>query len=143
MYNGTVQVNESGEAVVKMPNWFDALNAEFTYQLTCVGGYANVYVKEEMKGNEFVIAGGKPGMKISWQVTGVRKDKWAEANRVKVEVDKEEFEKGYYQNPEAFGYGEEKSVGYARQKFNLEKSTTSKSSSATNSEGLINTLRKK
>jgi hypothetical protein len=33
------------------------------------------------------IAGDTSGMKVSWQVTGIRKDPWANAYRVKVEED--------------------------------------------------------
>lgn len=42
------------------------------------------------------------GLKVSWLVTGVRHDRFAEKNRVKVEVDKEPEERGYYLHPEAF-----------------------------------------
>ncbi len=33
-------------------------------------------------------SGGSADLRVSWQVTGVRKDAWAEANRIQVEVDK-------------------------------------------------------
>ena len=35
-------------------------------------------------------------MKVSWQVTGIRKDPWANANRIQVEEDKPGKEQGYY-----------------------------------------------
>jgi hypothetical protein len=47
---------------------------DFRYQLTCIGGSALVYISEEIKNNRFAIAGGKQGLKVSWQVTGIRKD---------------------------------------------------------------------
>ena len=40
-----------------------------------VGGFANVYIAEEVKDNKFKIGGGKEGLKISWQVSGIRHDK--------------------------------------------------------------------
>ena len=43
--------------------------AELRYQLTCVGGFAPVYVAEKAVGGVFVIAGGERGMEVSWQVT--------------------------------------------------------------------------
>ena len=61
-----------GEAVVVLPESFAALSDEVRYQLTCIGGFAPVYVAEEITANRFSIAGGMPGMKVSWQVTGVR-----------------------------------------------------------------------
>ncbi len=54
-------------------------------------------------------------MEVSWQVTGVRQDKWAEANRVQVEVDKPAHERGLYIHPEAFGYGHEMFINYEQE----------------------------
>ena len=103
IYNGNVVLDARGEAVVEMQDWFEALNQDFRYQLTCIGGFAPVYVAEEVSGGRFVIAGGEPGMKVSWQVTGVRHDPVALASRMSVEVDKPPSEAGKYQNPEAYG----------------------------------------
>jgi len=86
-----------------MPEWFQALNREFGYQLTCLGGYEPVYVSSEISGNQFVISGGRAGLKVSWQVTGTRQDKYAEMNRVQVEEDKSAEDRGFYLHPEAFG----------------------------------------
>ncbi len=88
VYDGIVVCDQRGEAVVELPEWFEALNEDFRYQLTCVGGYAPVYIKEEIRDNRFVIAGGKPGLKVSWQVTGIRKDKWALEHRMPIEQEK-------------------------------------------------------
>lgn len=74
MYNGTVPFDENGEAWVELPRWFEALNTDFSYQLTCIGGFSNVYIAEEIENNKFKIGGGKSGMKVSWQVNGVRHD---------------------------------------------------------------------
>jgi len=88
IYNGVVAVDEKGEATVTLPAWFEALNRDFRYQLTCIGGYAPVYVASEVSGNQFRIAGGRPGLKISWQVTGIRHDSYANAHRIPVEEEK-------------------------------------------------------
>jgi hypothetical protein len=40
---------------------------------------------------------------VSWQVTGVRHDAWAEAHRIPVEVEKKGTEQGHYLHPELFG----------------------------------------
>ncbi len=89
VYNGNVLLDANGEAWVEMPDWFEALNRDFRYQLTCIGGFAPVYVAEEISGNRFRIAGGEAGMKISWLVTGIRHDAHAEANRTPVEQEKQ------------------------------------------------------
>ena len=59
-------------------------------------------------GSRFKIAGGTSGMKVSWQVTGIRKDPWANANRIQVEEDKPDKERGYYLYPDLYGQPEEK-----------------------------------
>ena len=110
IYNGNVILDNNGEAVVEMPDWFDSLNRDFRYQLTCIGGFEPVYVSKEMENGKFSIAGGSPGLKVSWQVTGIRQDRWANEHRIEVEVDKSEDEKGHYITPELYGYGEEKSI---------------------------------
>jgi hypothetical protein len=88
IYNGVVTLSRRGDAVVPLPEWFEALNRDFRYQLTCIGGFAPVYVASEVSGNQFKIGGGKPGMKISWQVTGIRKDAFANEHRIPVEESK-------------------------------------------------------
>jgi trimeric autotransporter adhesin len=113
-YDGIVEVDGKGEAAVDLPDWFESLNKDFRYQLTCIGGSAAVYIAEEVKDNRFRIAGGAPRMRVSWQVTGVRRDPVAQATPVTVEEDKPDDEKGYYQNPEAYGQAPEKGVRWMR-----------------------------
>jgi len=114
IYNGNVMIGAGGEATVDLPEWFGTLNRDFGYQLTCVGGFAPVYVAEEITNNRFRIAGGKPGLKFSWQVTGIRQDAWANAHRIPVEEAKPERERGYYIHPELYGAPEEKQIEWAR-----------------------------
>jgi hypothetical protein len=103
IYNGNVILDDYGEAVVELPDWFEALNRDFRYQLTCIGGFAQVFIAEEISDNRFKIGGGDPGMKVSWQVTGIRQDPYANAHRVTVEEDKPENERGHLLYPEAYG----------------------------------------
>jgi len=114
IYNGNAELDQRGEAVIELPDWFEALNRDFRYQLTTIGGFAPVYVAEEINGNRFRIAGGTAGMKVSWQVTGIRHDPYAEQNPIVVEADKPEKEVGSYLNAAAYGMPEERSVEWAR-----------------------------
>jgi len=114
VYNGNIVLDSNGEAVVEFPKWFGALNREFRYQLTCIGGFAPVYVAEEISNNRFRIAGGKAGLKISWQVTGIRQDAWANAHRIPVEEEKSARERGFYIHPELYGAPPEKQIEWAR-----------------------------
>jgi trimeric autotransporter adhesin len=116
IYNGIVALGKDGSAEVTLPDWFEALNREFRYQLTCIGGFAPVYVAKKVNGNRFKIAGGKPGMEVSWQLTGVRKDAYAETHRVQVEEMKPVAERGSYLHPEAFGKSAEKNAQQAYEK---------------------------
>jgi hypothetical protein len=111
IYNGNVTLDDKGEAVVQMPEWFEALNQEFRYQLTTIGGFAPVYIAEKVQGNSFKIAGGKPGMEVSWMVTGIRHDPYSEQHRTPVEVDKPDEERGLYLHPEAYGQPDSKQIG--------------------------------
>lgn len=99
IYDGLATMDDNGEAEISFPDWFGALNKEFRYQLTCIGGSAPVYVSQEIKNNRFRIAGGTPGLKVSWQVTGVRHDAFANAHRTPVEEAKPEKERGHYLFP--------------------------------------------
>ena len=94
VYDGVVVLDAKGEMTVELPEWFGALNQDFRYQLTCIGGFAPVYIADEIFGNRFKISGGRSGMKVSWQVTGIRHDAWAEKNRIPVEVEKQDDEHG-------------------------------------------------
>jgi hypothetical protein len=111
IYNGIVVLNDHGEAVVGLPNWFGALNKDVRYQLTAIGKPApNLHVAHELADNRFTVGGGSPGMKVSWQVTGVRQDAFAKANPITVEQEKPEGERGSYLHPLLFNQPEEKSL---------------------------------
>jgi hypothetical protein len=114
IYNGNITTDSDGEAVVEMPEYFDALNKDFRYQLTVIGTFAQAIVATRMKDNRFVIRTSSPNVDVSWQVTGVRRDSFANKNRVQVEENKSERERGYYLHPEVFDQPEEKSVEWAR-----------------------------
>ena len=114
IYDGVAVLDANGERWVELPDWFEALNKDFRYQLTCIGGFAQVYIAQEISDNRFKIAGGNPGMKVSWQVTGIRQDPWAEANRIPVEEDKAAEEHGFYLSPESYGQPKEKGIEWAR-----------------------------
>jgi hypothetical protein len=113
VYNGNVVLGEDGTAWVELSDWFQALNSEFRYQLTAIGAAApNLHIARAIEGNRFQIAGGPAGLTVSWQVTGIRHDPWAEAHRIPVEEDKPAGEQGTYLHPELYGQPEELGIEY-------------------------------
>jgi hypothetical protein len=113
IYNGNATLDGGGEAQVELPAWFEALNKDFRYQLTAIGSPGpNLHVAEEVANNRFRIAGGSAGMKVSWQVTGIRRDPFAEAHRIAVEVEKPAAERGKYLYAREYGLPESRGVEY-------------------------------
>jgi len=96
IYTGNVTTDEHGLAVVSLPPYFEALNGDFRYELTPIGQLAQATVVREIKNNQFTIETSKPGVKVSWQVTGIRHDAYANANRARTEEDKPPQERGHY-----------------------------------------------
>ena len=114
IYNGTVTTDAKGEATVELPDYFEALNRDFRYQLTVIGQFAQAVVGSEISGNRFTIRTTQPAVKVSWQVTGVRQDAWANQNRIPVEEQKPLEERGFFLHPKAFGRPEELNVEFVR-----------------------------
>lgn len=107
LYSGTVVLDDGGAAWVELPDWFDALNRDVRYQLTPLRAPApGLYVASTVERNRFRIAGGAPGLEVSWQITGVRDDAYARAHPIVVDQDKEAL-RGRYLNPEEHGVSAE------------------------------------
>jgi hypothetical protein len=111
VYNGNVITNRRGFATVVLPAYFEALNRDFRYQLTVIGQFAQAIVAREINHNRFTIRTSKPGVKVSWQVTGIRHDAYADAHPIQVEEEKPPQEQGRYLHPELFGASPEQAIG--------------------------------
>ncbi len=119
LYRGTVQLNTNGEAKIELPDYFEAINKNFSYQLTPIGTAAPaLFVKNEIQNNAFTIAGGQPGQKISWQVTAERNDKHF-ANHPEKRLDvrnKPAHLVGKYVHPNEYGKAKEDAIIYIKNK---------------------------
>jgi hypothetical protein len=113
IYNGNVTTDAQGGAVVTLPEWFETLNRDFRYQLTVMGQFAQAIVASKVTNHQFAIKTDKPNVEVSWQVTGIRQDAWANAHRIPVEVEKSQADRGLYLHPELFGAPAEKSIAAA------------------------------
>jgi hypothetical protein len=110
VYNGIVITGATGEAIVQLPEYFESLNRDFRYQLTVIGEFAQAIVARKIQGNRFTIRTDKPNVEVSWLVTGIRKDRWAEENRIVVEEYKSSQTQGFYLHPDVFGQPETRSM---------------------------------
>ncbi len=113
IYNGNAITDDTGYATIELPEWFDALNRDFRYQLTVIGQFAEAIVAEEIVNSSFVIRTDLPRVKVSWQVTGVRHDAYAQAYRIPVEEDKPAEERGRFQHPELYDLPPELGIDFA------------------------------
>jgi hypothetical protein len=121
IYNGTVTTDTSGEAVVTLPDWFEALNQDFRYQLTVIGTFAQAIVAEKVKGNRFTVKTNAPNVEVSWQVTGIRHDAYANMHRIPVEEQKAEDERGLFLHPDAFNQPESKGIQFVKMEPQIER----------------------
>jgi hypothetical protein len=113
IYDGVVVLDADGTAWAEFPVWFEALNKDFRYQLTPIGAPGpNLYIAQEIQNSRFQIAGGTPGLRVSWQVTGIRHDAYAEAHPIPVEEDKASEEQGTYLHPTEHGQPESAGLDY-------------------------------
>jgi hypothetical protein len=112
IYNGNIMTDAEGNAIVEMPDYFEALNMDFQYHLTVIGGFAKAMVLKEIQNRKFEIKTNKPNIKVSWMVTGIRNDAFAQTNRIPTEVLKNKEDKGKFLHAEAFGKSEKLKIGY-------------------------------
>jgi hypothetical protein len=113
IYNGVAILDAHGSAWIMLPDYFEALNRDFRYQLTAIGAPGpNLYIVKKVSGNRFKIGGGKPKGEVSWQVTGIRQDAYANAHRIPNDEEKPTNERGKYLHPELFGASEDQAIGY-------------------------------
>jgi hypothetical protein len=95
IYNGNVITDADGKARVVLPDYFEALNGDFRYQLTVIGKAALAMIEREIEDNTFTIRTDKPKVKVSWLVMGMRHDPAILASHLPVEEEKSESERGF------------------------------------------------
>jgi hypothetical protein len=124
IYNGNVITDATGLAEILLPDYFEAFNKDFRYQLTVIGQFAQAIVEKKIQSNRFMIRTDKPNVEVSWQVTGVRQDPWAKAHPLEVEKIKPERERGKYLAPELYGQPKDKGINYCPEMQHMSKINT-------------------
>lgn len=135
MYRGVEVFDVNGKAIVSLPDYYDSINKNPSYQLTPIGAaMPDLYIEAEINNGQFVIAGGVVNKKVSWQITSERNDPYLQQNpkERKVVVRKEGERRGKYLTPELYKQSKEKGMFYNP---NREKQTASEISD-TNSKKL-------
>lgn len=113
MYRGMIQLDANGEATVQLPDYFQLININFSYQLTPVGTPVQPYVAEEIQGTTFKVAGA-PNTKVSWMVLAERNDPYMQQHpehRGAV-VEKQGARAGKYLNPTTYGAPASQGINY-------------------------------
>jgi hypothetical protein len=85
---------------------------DFRYQLTVIGTFAQAIIEQKMQGNRFWIKTNQPHIEVSWQLTGIRKDPYAEQHRIPVEENKPADKIGKYLHPDVYGKSKEEAIDY-------------------------------
>lgn len=90
LYRGNGYILD-GLCEVLMPDWFTPLNGtktnDYSYQVTSIGKKNNIWVMKEMTDGKVIFAGESDG-KFSYLITAIRHDKYAEENRIAIELEK-------------------------------------------------------
>jgi hypothetical protein len=112
-YSGNIQTDAFGKAIVTLPNYFEALNKDYRYQLTVIGGsFAQAIISKEVLNNKFEISTNQPNIKVSWEVKGIRNDLRMQKNPFVAEVLKSPEMKGKYVDAKSHNKPESKSVSF-------------------------------
>ena len=124
IYRGNVIFDINGEAIVTLPEYYDAINKNPSYHLTPVGSFAQLFIKEEMKNGAFIIGGGSVGQKASWTVYSERNDAYLQKYPEKrnVVLEKRESQKGKYFIPALFNQPQSKAINQSTKKKLVEQS---------------------
>ena len=105
-YRGNLVLDANGNGTVELPNYFTAINKNYSYTLTPIGASSSTYIAEEINENGvFKVSGGNPNQKVSWAIyaerndVNIKQDSFSTA----VEIEKTSEQKGKYLNPLAHG----------------------------------------
>ena len=113
VYRGTTVFDGNGEAIIRLPDYFNDINRNVSYQLTPIGAYMPLFIKEKVAdNNQFVVGGGISGKEVSWSVYAERNDLYLQKNPQQrtVELEKRPQEKGKYLIPQLYNAGPEKGI---------------------------------
>jgi hypothetical protein len=122
MYRGNITLDNNGEAEVILPDYFEKININFSYNLTSVGVAApGLYIKQEVRNGKFIIGGGVANSKVSWSVYAERNDEYVKKYPESKLVEVQKRKRGTYLMPELYNMPASSGVFYGNPKKNAGK----------------------
>ena len=104
VYTGNVTTDGDGRATVQLPDYATELAGDWRYQLTPIGRLGQAIVEDEVDGaGRFVVRTEHGSTKVSWSVTGVRKDPQARRHAIDPVTTKTGAEAGTFLDPSLYG----------------------------------------
>jgi hypothetical protein len=113
VYRGTIVTDRRGFATVPLPEYFEEINKDPSYQLTVIDesdDFVLAKVTHPAEGGVFKIRTSKPGVTVCWEVKATRNDAYVRKYGAPLETDKPAWEKGKFQHPELFGKGSDRGI---------------------------------
>jgi hypothetical protein len=110
VYTGNVRTGRDGRATVRLPAYATTIAGHWRYQLTPIGRFGQAIVAREVRRGSFAVRTEHGSTKVSWTVTGLRRDAFARAHPFRAEQAKVGAERGRYLHPELYGEPASKSV---------------------------------
>jgi hypothetical protein len=107
IYRGSTVTDDEGRAVVRLPDYFEAANKDFHYQLTTVGPNTQAWIIQKIQNNTFIIGTNQPRVEVFWTVTAVRNDPYARHFMLPAEIEKQGDMRGRYLLPELYNAPED------------------------------------
>lgn len=111
-YSGNVVTDANGKATVQLPDYFEAINKDFRYQLTVIGSFSQAIISKEVSNNQFEIATNQPNVKVSWEVKGVRNDARMQKHPFVSVQEKTGAQRGKYWDADSHNQSADKALGY-------------------------------
>jgi len=74
----------------------------------------NARVVKPIAHDRFTIQSDQPQVRVSWQVTGIRRDRYAKAHPIQVVVPKAKNDQGRYLHPELYGKPKSQGIGFQK-----------------------------
>jgi len=100
---------------VQLPEWFWGSQHRLSLSTDrYIGEFAQAVVGQKINNHQFTFEPAHPNVEVSWQVTGLEPDAYAEAQPLIVEQEKEAKLRGFYICPELCGPPQEKQIECTR-----------------------------